>query len=92
MIAEKNDLETPRQFIKYSVDFIEVGLETSNYKILGKVPLYKNKRFSDSLNDEKVFIVLRDARVFSLKDNKLFYEKEYLMVNKNCILLSWEER
>ena len=92
MIAEKNNLEAPRQFIKYSVDFIEVGLETSNYKILGKVPLYKNRRFSDSLNDEKVFIVLRDTRVFSLKDNKLCYEKEYLMINKNCILLSWEER
>ena len=92
MIAEENNLESKRQFIKYHVDFIEVGLETSKYKILGKVPLYKNKRFSDSLNDEKDFIVLRDVKVFSLKDNKLFYEKEYLMVNKSCVLLSWEER
>lgn len=78
-------------FIKYEMNLADIGLETVAYKALGKASLSKNQRLSDLLNDDKKFVVLRDAKVLPLKDKGHSYEKEYLMVNKNSIVFAWEE-
>lgn len=77
--------------IKYKMDLIRIGLETAEYKVLGTVALYKKQRFSDLLNNGKKFIVLRDVKVFPLSSEGSSYEKDYLMVNKDFVVLSWEE-
>ena len=77
--------------IKYKMNLVEIGLETAEYKVLGTAFLYKKQRFSDLLNDDKKkFIVLKDAKVSPLDSEGSSDEKEYLMVNKNFIVLSWE--
>lgn len=77
--------------IKYKMDLIRIGLETAKCKVFGTVALYKKQRFSDLLNNGKKFIVLRDVKVSPLDSEGSSYEKEYLMVNKDFIVLSWEE-
>ncbi len=92
MTEKRDEVGLYKKPIKYSMDLVEIGLETAKYKILGTAFLYKDKRFSDSLNNGRSFIILRDAKVFSLGSKMLLYEKDYLMVNKDSILLSWEEK
>lgn len=77
--------------IKYKMDLIRIGLETTKYKALGTVALFKKQSFSDLLNNGKKFIVLKDVKVSPLDSEGSSYEKEYLMVNKDFIVLSWEE-
>jgi hypothetical protein len=70
---------------------VEIELETTKYKILGRAFLHKNKRFSDLLNDEKGFLVLTDVKVFPLNGKEILFKKEHLMINKDSIVLAWEE-
>jgi len=79
------------EFTKYQMNLVEIGLETTEYKILGTASLYKNQRFSDLLNDKKNFIVLRNVKVYPRNGKERSYEKEYLMINKDSIVLAWEE-
>jgi len=92
-VTEKNKMLEKRGgwFIKYEMNLVKIGLETEAYKALGKASLSKNQRFSDLLNDNKNFVVLRDVKVFPLNGKEDSYEKEYLMVNKNSIIFAWEE-
>jgi len=78
-------------FTKYQMNLVEIGLETTEYKILGTASLYKNQRFSDLLNDKKNLIVLRNVKVYPRNSKERSYEKEYLMINKDSIVLAWEE-
>ena len=79
------------EFTKYQMNLVEIGLETTEYKILGTASLYKNQRFSDLLNDKKNLIVLRNVKVYPRNGKNCSYEKEYLMINKDSIVLAWEE-
>lgn len=71
---------------------VRVGLETAKYKILGKIFLLKDWRLSDLLNqNERGFLVLTNAKAFSVDGKDVLCEKEFLMINKNSIVLAWEE-
>lgn len=66
-----------------------MGLEAAK-KALGTVFLYKDQRLSDLLNDERKFIILKDVKVLLLNSQDGSYKK-YLTINKDFIVLSWEE-
>jgi len=67
---------------------IRVTVETTKYRISGKVFVRYDLRLSDLLNEtRKGFLVLTDVQVFSLTDNAILYEKDFLPVNKNQIVL-----
>ena len=52
--------------------------------------MHKDQRLSDLLNDERKFIILKDVKVLLLNSQDGSYKK-YLMINKDFIVLSWEE-
>lgn len=63
-------------------------VETTKYRISGKVFVRYDLRLSDLLNETREgFLVLTDVQVFSLTDNAISYEKDFLAVNKNQIVL-----
>ena len=65
-----------------------VTVETTKYRISGRVFIPGDLRLSDLLNETlKGFLVLTDCQVFSLADSALLYEKDFLAVNKNSIVL-----
>jgi len=65
-----------------------VSIETMKYRISGKVFVRWNLRLSDLLNETpKAFLVLTDVQVFLLTDHAILYEKDFLAVNKNSIIL-----
>lgn len=70
---------------------VKVGLETPKHRILGRVFLIKNERFSDLLNNGKSFVALTDVKVFSLNSNKILSEKDHFIINKDFIVIAWEE-
>ena len=67
---------------------IRVTVETTKYRISGKVFVRYDLRLSDLLNETREgFLVLTDVQVFSLTDDAILYEKDFLAVNKNQIVL-----
>ena len=69
-----------------------VSIETMKYRIAGKVFIRWDLRLSDLLNETpKAFLVLTDVQVFSLTDQAIVYEKDFLAVNKNSIILVSED-
>ena len=61
---------------------IRVTVETMKYRISGKVFIRWNLRLSDLLNETRNgFLVLTDVQVFSLTDNSILYENDFLAVN-----------
>ncbi len=80
-----------RGFMRYQMNSVEIGLETAEYRISGMVSLYKNRRLSDLLNDERGFVVLRNAKVLPVNSSNSSYQKQCLMVNKESIILAWED-
>lgn len=80
----------PGAYLYGEVEPIIVGIETARHRIEGKLVQHKDSRFSDTLNRQRDFIVLCDARVTSLNGDGGTREHNVLIVNRDEVVLAWE--
>ncbi|MFW6287000.1 MAG: hypothetical protein ACOC29_03565 [Candidatus Sumerlaeota bacterium] len=67
---------------------LSVIIYTTHHRIEGLLTLLKGEQMSDKLNiDDRRFEAIREARVHSIKEDKLLHESPYLAVNKDHITL-----
>lgn len=64
---------------------IDVEIWTDTQRIHGKVFVPKEKRLSDSLNDDTRFLSVTDVKILSLDAIDTLWEGTYLAVNKNAV-------
>jgi hypothetical protein len=88
MIDEKKDSAA---YLYGQVQWLGVGIETSRYRIRGRLVQHKDSRFSDSLNRQRDFIVLCDAKVMPLDNVGEARKYSALMVNRDEVILAWED-
>ncbi|TLM64781.1 MAG: hypothetical protein FDZ70_11350 [Actinobacteria bacterium] len=69
-----------------SKDQVKVAVMTDRLRIEGTMHVLAGSRVTDALNSKaKDFIAFTDAAVFSLIDDRLLYEPEYVAVNREAI-------
>jgi len=72
-------------------DEIDMIFMTDRTRIEGKMHKNPNVRVSDALAHTNWFIVLTEVKIFSLDDNELIAETEFLVVNKSSISFGMEK-
>ena len=67
----------------------KVVIHIRNHKIIGEIATHEGYRgrLSDVMNEEKRFININDAEMFSLVDDKPVYKVAFLCLNKDAIIL-----
>lgn len=88
MIDEKKDSGA---YLYGQIQWLGVGIETSRYRIRGRLVQHKDSRFSDSLNRQRDFIVLCNAEVVPLNEAGETRQYNALMVNRDEVILAWED-
>lgn|GEM_PF-843156 len=93
----KTSFKLPRKEVnvmKKPKEPLGVVIVTEKYKIVGDVHLTENTRLSDMLNfdtSKKDFIPVTNARIHSSLDDKLLFNKDFLMVNRQYIITVFVE-
>lgn len=71
---------------------LNVVIFTKKYKIEGNIHVLYNHRALDILNERDSFIAVTKAKMSELGDDKKrFYEGDFLALNKNEIVMLYEE-
>ncbi len=71
---------------------ISVEVITENYRIEGMMHKLPNLRVSDAMNNPtQTYISLKNVAVHSVPDNKLLFQREFLLVDKAHIILMTEK-
>lgn len=69
-----------------SKDKVQVVVITNLLRIEGTMHVLAGSRLTDAVNSKaKDFIAFTDAAVYSLADDRLLYEPEYVAVNREAI-------
>ncbi|MBU2541085.1 MAG: hypothetical protein KJ593_04215 [Candidatus Omnitrophica bacterium] len=75
--------------MKAERDVIKVGIVTEHHKLVGNIHIVPGGRITDFLSSRAGgnFIPITDVKVFSVGDEKLLMETDFLTVNTNFIVL-----
>ncbi|MDA3937143.1 MAG: hypothetical protein PF636_09895 [Actinomycetota bacterium] len=67
-------------------DVVRVMIVTEMFRIEGTLHVLMGSRLTDALNSKtKDFLAVTEAKIYSLADDKLVYEPEYIAVNRDSI-------
>ncbi|MFH1416043.1 MAG: hypothetical protein ABIH89_08195 [Elusimicrobiota bacterium] len=67
-------------------DAVMVMIVTEMFRIEGTLHVLMGSRLTDALNSKtKDFLAVTEAKIYSLADDKLVYEPEYIAVNRDSI-------
>jgi hypothetical protein len=67
-------------------DQVRVMIVTEMYRIEGDLHILSGSRLTDALNSKsKDFLAMTNAQLFSLADDSLVHEPEYIAVNRDSI-------
>jgi hypothetical protein len=86
-------MEDSRRPLRVPTEETQVVIYTDRFQIVGSIHIPQRGRITDFLNrvaggeDRALFIPVTDARVFSLMDESLIYQVEYLALNKRHVYL-----
>ena len=67
----------------------KVVIHIKNFKIIGEIATHEGYRgrLSDILNEEKRFLNINEAEMFSAVDDKPVHKADFLCINKEAIIL-----
>lgn len=81
-VDEKGKVYTTRM----SKEPLRVRIRVFDQVIEGTVHLHEDNRLKDELNQERGFIAVTGAKVFSVEDSRELYRSEFLVLNNDHIL------